>query len=128
MLRVPDMETIRNPEAYLYSVASNLAKEHAQDAGANAGALDIDDPLIQEQIAELPSFGGQLDSEQRVRRLREVLHPVARQVPRWQLYFRYWHGLTYEEIAERLGVSTHMVKKYLGQALAHYRRRMARLG
>jgi RNA polymerase sigma factor (sigma-70 family) len=127
MLRVPDMETIRNPEAYLYSVASNLAKEHARDAGANAGALDIDDPLIQEQIAELPSFGGQLDSEQRVRRLREVLHqlPVKCHAA---VVLQYWHGLTYEEIAERLGVSTHMVKKYLGQALAHCRRRMARLG
>ena len=29
MLRVPDMDHVRNPEAYLYAVASNLAKEHA---------------------------------------------------------------------------------------------------
>lgn len=29
MLRVSDMTTVRNPEAYLYAVASNLAKEHA---------------------------------------------------------------------------------------------------
>ena len=41
---------------------------------------------------------------------------------------QYWEGLSYEEIAERLGISTHMVKKYLTQALAHCRRRMARWG
>ena len=32
------------------------------------------------------------------------------------------------DIAQQLGISTHMVKKYLGQALVHCRRRMARLG
>jgi len=41
---------------------------------------------------------------------------------------QYWHGMSYEEIAMQLGVSTNMVKKYLSQALAHCRRRMARLG
>jgi DNA-directed RNA polymerase specialized sigma24 family protein len=41
---------------------------------------------------------------------------------------QYWHGLSYEEIGLRLGVSTNMVKKYLSQALVHCRRRMSRLG
>jgi len=37
MLRVPDMEAIRNPEAYLYTVASNLGKEHARQEHKDAG-------------------------------------------------------------------------------------------
>jgi RNA polymerase sigma-70 factor (ECF subfamily) len=44
------------------------------------------------------------------------------------LILQYWHGLSYEEIGQRLGVSSNMVKKYLSQALVHCRRRMARLG
>ena len=126
MLRVPDMSAIRNPEAYLYTVASNLAKEHARQEPRDGGVLDVDDPLVQEQLAELPAFAGQLDSEQRIRRLREVL----RQLPakcQAAVVLQYWHALSYEEIAQRLGVSTHMVKKYLSQALVHCRRRMARL-
>jgi RNA polymerase sigma factor (sigma-70 family) len=125
MLRVN--RDIRNPEAYLYTVARNLAKEHARDEQTGAGALDVDDPVVQEQLAELPAFGGQLDAEQRVKRLREVLHqlPVKCHAA---VVLQYWHGLSYEEIAQRLGVSTHMVKKYLSQALTHCRRRMARLG
>jgi len=127
MLRVPDLDAIRNPEAYLYTVASNLAKEHARQQRKDAAALDVDDPLVQEQLAELPSVAGDLDNEQRIRRLREVLQQLPAKCQA-AVALQYWHGLSYEEIAQRLGVSTHMVKKYLSQALVHCRRRMARLG
>jgi RNA polymerase sigma factor (sigma-70 family) len=126
MLRVPDMEAIRNPEAYLYTVASNLGKEHARHKRKDGDVLDIDDPLVQEQLAELPAFVGQLDTEQRIKRLAEVLHQLPPKC-RAAVVLQYWHGQSYEEIARRLGVSTHMVKKYLSQALVHCRRRMARL-
>lgn len=126
MLRVPDMGAVRNPEAYLFTVASNLAKEHARDERSADLALDVDDPLVQAQLAELPLFGGQLDAERRVKRLREVLGQLS---PKCQaaVVLQYWQGLSYQEIAEQLGISTHMVKKYLTQALAHCRRRMGRL-
>jgi RNA polymerase sigma factor (sigma-70 family) len=127
MLRVADMESIRNPEAYLYTVASNLAKEHARHERRDGDVVDVDDPLIQEQLAELPSYAGQLDAQERIKRLREVLHQLS---PKCQaaVVLQYWHGLSYEEIGQRLGVSTNMVKKYLSQALVHCRRRMSRLG
>jgi RNA polymerase sigma factor (sigma-70 family) len=127
MLRIPDMGAIRNPEAYLYTVASNLAKEHARHEPKGGSVLDVDDPLVQDQLAELPALGGQLDTEQRVKMLREVLHQLP---PKCHaaVVLQYWQGLSYEEIGQRLGVSTHMVKKYLSQALVHCRRRMARLG
>ena len=127
MLRVPDMSTVRNPEAYLYAVASNLAKEHTHRSPHSSKMLDIEDPLVQEQLSELPAFGGELDGERRVNRLREVLQQLPPKC-RAAVVLQYWHGLSYEEIAERLGVSTHMVKKYLSQALMHCRRRLARLG
>ena len=126
MLRVKDMEAVRNPEAYLYTVASNLAKEHVRHERRDGTLFDVDDPMVQEQLAELPIFTGQLDKEQRIKRLREVLHQLP---PKCHaaVVLQYWHNLSYEEIAQQLGVSTHMVKKYLTQALTHCRRRMARL-
>ena len=126
MLRVPDIGAVRNPEAYLYTVASNLAKEHARHERQEGAAIDVDDPFVQELLAELPVFVGQLDAQQRVARLREVLQQLPPKC-RAAVVLQYWHGLRYEEIAQRLGISTHMVKKYLSQALAHCRRRMALL-
>jgi RNA polymerase sigma factor (sigma-70 family) len=127
MLRVPDIESVRNPEAYLYTVASNLAKEHARHERRDGDVVNVDDPVVQEQLAELPSYAGQLDGQERIKRLREVLHQLS---PKCQaaVVLQYWHGLSYEEIGQRLGVSTNMVKKYLSQALVHCRRRMSRLG
>ncbi len=127
ILRLEDASIIENPEAYLYTVASNLAKEHSRLEGRAGTALDIDDALIQQQLAELPSFGNELDTQQRIKRLEEVL----RQLPakcHAAVVLQYWHGLSYEEIAQRLDISAHMVKKYLSQAMTHCRKRMARLG
>jgi RNA polymerase sigma-70 factor (ECF subfamily) len=126
MLRVADIGAIENPEAYLYTVASNLAKEHGRRDRKDAAALDVDDPLVQEQLAELPAFAGQLDTAQRVKMLREVLQQLPAKCQA-AVMLQYWHGESYAQIAQRLGVSTNMVKKYLSQALVHCRRRMARL-
>ena len=84
MLRVPDIESVRNPEAYLYTVASNLAKEHARHERRDGDVVNVDDPLVQEQLAELPLYAGQLDAQERIKRLREVLHRCPRSArPRW---------------------------------------------
>ncbi|HEX4269304.1 MAG TPA: RNA polymerase sigma factor [Steroidobacteraceae bacterium] len=127
MLRIPDLGAIRDPEAYLFTIASNLAREHAHQERRDRESLDVADPAVEEQLAELPAPGGELDAEQRARRLREVLQQLSPKC-RAAVELQYWHELSYAEIALRLGVSTHMVKKYLSQGLMHCRRRMARLG
>ena len=76
MLRVPDLAAIRDPGAYLYTVASNLVRDHARRQRPDRMVLDSDDPLVQEELSELPGFAAQLDAEQRVKRLTEVLHQL----------------------------------------------------
>jgi RNA polymerase sigma-70 factor (ECF subfamily) len=126
MLRVSDIGTIRNPELYIFTVANNLVKEHAVKERRRQSHDDIDDEAIQEQLAELPPVDGDIDTDIRSKRLEEVL----RQLPvkcRAALILQYRDGLTYEAIGQHLGVSAHMVKKYLSQAILHCRRRMGRL-
>ena len=126
MLRVSDIHTIRDPERYLYAVASNLVKENAVLDRWQAGSVNLDEPSIQQRLGELPTIDRQLDVTQRVARLRTVLAQLSPKC-RAAVVLQFRHGLSYQEIAERLDVSPHMVKKYLTQALGHCRRRMARL-
>jgi RNA polymerase sigma factor (sigma-70 family) len=127
LLRVGDTEAIRNPEAYLYTVASNLAQEDRVLRSRRGVCVDIADPTVQGQLAALNETGSDIDRERRAARLHEVLRQLS---PKCQaaVVLQYWHGMSYAEIAARLGVSTHMVKKYLAQGLALCRRRMARMG
>lgn len=127
MLRVSDADAIRNPELYLYTVANNLVKEHAVLDRRQSSGIDVDDTTVQQQLAELPAFDADLDAAQRMTRLREVLAHL-RPTHRAAVVLHYRDGLSYPEIAGRLGVSSHMVKKYLAHSLLHCRRRMARLG
>ena len=127
MLRVRDLAAIRDPVPYLYKVANNLVKEQAVLDRRQASGIGIDELAAREQLETLPAFDGELDAAQRAARLRNVLRLLR---PRWQaaLELRFTHGLSYREIAIRLGVSPQMARKYVERALLHCRRRMARLG
>ncbi len=127
MLRIRDLESIRNPVHYLYTVANNLVKEHAVLDRRQASGIDIDEAPAHEQLETLPAFDGELDATQRVARLGIVLKQL-RPKCRAAVELRFTHGLSYRAIATHLGVSPQMARKYVAQGLGHCRRRMARLG
>lgn len=124
MLRVSDTEAIRNPQLYLYTVASNLVKEHAVRERRLANRREFDETCVQQRLGELPSLDSELEASEMTVRLRVALEQLPR---RWRtaLILQYRYGLTYQEIADRLGVSSNMVKKYLAQGLGECRHRMA---
>ena len=125
MLRVKDISAIRDCEAYLYSVASNLAKEQAGSDRQRGISVDIEDVTIQEQLAQRAKFDGDILGAQQVARLREVLRGLP---PKCHaaVVLQYVHGLSQQQVAERLQVTPRMAKQYIAQALSLCRRRMAR--
>ena len=127
MLRIQDPEAIRDPVLYLFTVANNLVKEQGVLDRRRAADLDIEAAAMQEQLAVLPNFDGELDAAQRSARLQAVLKQLG---PKCQaaVILRFTHELSYREVARRLGVSPQMARKYVVQALSHCRRRMARMG
>jgi RNA polymerase sigma factor (sigma-70 family) len=127
MLRVSDADAIRNPEAYLYTVAGNLLKENAVVDRRQATGTEFKDDEGLPPLGDWPGFDAPLDADQRSERLRVVLRQLSPKC-RAAVVLHYRYELSYEEIAARLEVSSHMVKKYLAQALSHCRLRMARLG
>lgn len=125
MLRVEDSAVIHNPEGYLYSVASNLVKERAL-LDRRTSAATSGDAELENLFAEAPSVEEQIDAATRARRLREVLMQLAPKC-RAAIVMHYRYDLSYQEIGTQLGVSPHMVKKYLAQGIALCRKRMGRL-
>lgn len=126
MLQIEDPASIRDPEAYLFTIARNLARRHGAAQRRAQLDSDVDDPEVAEQIAVPSASDADVDARLRTRRLHQVLAELSPKA-RAAVALQYWHDRSYEEIAQQLGVSTHMVKKYHSQALVLLRRRMGRL-
>ena len=127
LLRVPDTGAIRNVEAYLFTVAANLAREHEVRERRRGPSVDIDEATTLKELIDTPAFETYVDSARELTQLREVLRHLP---PRWHavVVLQYVHGLTHEETATRLGISVRMVKRCLALALARCRRRMVHQG
>jgi RNA polymerase sigma-70 factor (ECF subfamily) len=123
ILQVSDADGIRNPQAYLFTIAHNLVNEYLTVERRQVRCVDVDEIGIEQRLGELPSLDSQLEHSQMVERLGSALEQLP---ARWRtaLILQYRYGLTYRQIAERLGVSANMVKKYLAQGLGRCRRGM----
>lgn len=125
MLRIPDHEAIRSPEAYLFTVAQHVAHQHAIRRTDAALPTELQEMLV--ELAEVPHDPAlEISAQQSLRELEEILHRLS---PRERATFLYHRrdGLTLQAIADRLGVSRQMVKKYLAKALLEFRKHLQRI-
>ncbi len=114
---------IANPEAYLYTVALNLAREQA--ARRKPPSLQIEDvEQFSAALAATEAVEDAAEREQRQRRLQDLLATLPERT-RAVLVMQYRDGLSYKQIAQRLGVSPHMVKKHVVRGLSACRRAVA---
>lgn len=127
LLRVSDIEAVRDPEAYLFAVAHNLIKERAMLARREGISVEISESYGEELVAETRSPEHDVDFATCGRRLMTVLDELSPKC-RAAVILQYRDGLTYAQIGTALKVSRNMVKKYRSYALAHCRRRMRRWG
>ena len=124
-LRADRAELIRNPEAYLYTVALNLLREQSVLDRRWSRTVDAADPPTDPGLVNFCTPEEEVDMEARTVRIGGVLESLP---PKYQavLVLHYRDGLTYEQIGGQLGVSSHAVKKYVMQGLALCRKRWAR--
>ena len=116
-------DAIANPEAYLFTVALNLAREQA--ARRRWSLLPIEEiENITTMLAPEESVEDVAQRAQRRQRLQELLGTLPEHT-RAVLVMQYRDGLSYKQIAERLGVSSHMVKKHVMRGLSVCRRALA---
>jgi RNA polymerase sigma factor (sigma-70 family) len=116
--KYPRIDSIRNPEGYIFQTASNTLKDHFRDAAVNNRYLN-------EKKVEIAEESGSGFSPERVLLAKESVALIAaalRQLPqrtRDVLILRCFEGLKHAEIARLQGISIRAVEKHIGRALAH---------
>jgi RNA polymerase sigma factor (sigma-70 family) len=121
MMRVPNVESVRSPEAYLFTVAQHVVQQHTLKASATPPSADLARMLNERQPASSyadPAL--EVHAEQCLERLQGGLDRLAPKVRATFLLSRR-DGLSFDEIAQQLGTTRHMVKKYLMKALTKLR-------
>jgi RNA polymerase sigma factor (sigma-70 family) len=119
-----DAAQIRNPEAYLFTVAANLVKEHAVGKQRAPVSCEGMEDLL-DRLATPCEAQSNIDRDLRRQRLGEL---IARLSPKCRavLVMHYRDELPYRDIGERLSISTNMVKKYIVKGLTACRQGMLR--
>ena len=119
LLRINDHEAIRNPQAYLYTVASHVLHQHALRQAKTLESVELID--VESQLdSDAPDPAAQVETEQAFEELGRSLQKLS---PRAYatLILNRCEGLSLQQIADKLGVSRDQVKKYLARALIHVR-------
>jgi RNA polymerase sigma factor (sigma-70 family) len=126
MLRIPDIESIRSPEAYLFTVAQHVVQQHTLRQTATPPSVELTDfldvPCTTLDVDPVLAT----DAAQCVEQLQDAIEELSPKVRATFLLHRR-DGLSLEDIGARLGISRPMVKKNLMKALMHFRQRLERL-
>lgn len=120
LLRVNEDKFIEKPESYLFRIASNLANEFAMQKRRAPRTVEIDSLEISDDREDGCSLERSLEHRAAIRQLEEIMEglpPLYRAV----LLLKKKEGYSREEIAKKLGISIHTVKKYLTRAAAYCR-------
>jgi RNA polymerase sigma factor (sigma-70 family) len=120
MMRVPNVESVRSPEAYLFTVAQHVVQQHTLKQSAAPPSSDLARLLGERQPDSYADPALEVHAEQCLQRLQGGLDRLPPKVRATFLLSRR-DGLSFDEIAVRLGTTRHMVKKYLMKALKQLR-------
>jgi RNA polymerase sigma factor (sigma-70 family) len=123
LLRVPSAETIRAPEAYIFTIAYHVAQQHALRSAASASSVELDEVLGDVLAVSNVDPALEVGAQQCLQRLDDALQELS---PKIQFTFLAYRrdGLSMDQISLRLGISRPMAKKYMAQALIHFRKRL----
>lgn len=118
LLRVKDQDTIRNPQAYLYTIASHVLHQHALRRTAAPEFIEIAD--VASELRSVPDTDPVLQAEfdercEVIARGLRAASPAAYAT----LMLHRFHGISLEEIGRRLNVSRITAKRNLARALEY---------
>lgn len=120
LMRVEHHETIRSPEAYLFTVASHVLHQHTLRQSMTPVTVDISELFSELQLTSSDDPAASADLEHRLEHLQRSLKQLPPKISTTLMLHRF-AGFSIEEIGQQLGVSRPTAKKYLARALTHCR-------
>jgi RNA polymerase sigma factor (sigma-70 family) len=119
LLRIDHHEVIRNPQAYLYTVAAHLLHQYTLRQSAAPKAFEAD------WESEMPSSteadpARTVEMEQRFEAMGRALEKVSPRAYATLVMHR-CNGVPLKEVADQMGISYRMAKRYLATALTFCR-------
>lgn len=127
LLRTPRRETIRLPEAYLFTIARHTVQQHRLSDARADRFVELDTALNDFLPGPDPDPVLELAADECLATLEQALDDMPPKMRATFLLHRR-EGLSLPEIGERLGISLPMVKKNLMNALALMRERLKESG
>jgi RNA polymerase sigma factor (sigma-70 family) len=118
--RIARPETIRNPEAYLFTIANHVLHQYTLRQAASPEPQPLPDTLMADEATDPMVEAG---LQQRLEELDRALAQLPYKAQAALVLYRR-DGYQLDEVAAQLGVSLAMVKKYLTKAILHCRQTM----
>jgi RNA polymerase sigma factor (sigma-70 family) len=120
LLRVPGCESIRSPEAYLFTIASHVIHQHAVRRSSEPVSVDITEVFEELTSPSSDEPPDQASHAQRLDELERILAYLPTRVATALVLHRV-AGYSVQEVGDELGVSRETAKKYLARAVEHCR-------
>jgi RNA polymerase sigma-70 factor (ECF subfamily) len=120
LLRVNGCESIRSPEAYLFTIASHVIHQHAVRRSNEPVSVDVADVFSELKTSACEDPSDQAAHAQRLDELEHMLAYLPTRVATALVLHRV-AGYSVQEVADELGVSRETTKKYLARAVEHCR-------
>ena len=118
LIRAEPTNALDNPRAYLYRIASNLVTDHYREEGKRPQRVVAEQPTAIADVA--PGQERALLAKDQVSHLERAIEALPRR-QREVLLLHKFEGMSYGEIAERLGITKNTVMVHMMRALAHCR-------
>jgi DNA-directed RNA polymerase specialized sigma24 family protein len=120
LVRMPTNDLVRDPQSYLFRVAGNLLHEFELDGSSSTTRRFW-------KVEGLATNGGagdcSVDNALRGVQVREILKELS-PLSRAALILHRRDGMSYEQIADQVGVSPLRVRQAFAQGLQHFCRRL----
>jgi len=120
LLRVEGYESIRSPEAYLFTIASHVIHQHAVRRSSEPVSVDIAEVFSELRTSSSDDPPDQVEHAQQLAELERILDHLPTRVATALVLHRV-AGYSVQEVGDELGVSRETAKKYLARAVEHCR-------